>query len=92
MEKKSFENTEQLDGHVSLLVDSYTNRSDKVNEATEEDMALAHLPTAEDPDDVIQNWIELDPEKIKSMSQKELIQMNSQLARKVALKKQNEKK
>ena len=56
-------------------------------------MALAHLPNADDPDNVIQNWIDsLDPEKIKSMSQKELIHMNSQLSRKVALKKQNEKK
>ena len=56
-------------------------------------MDLAHLPTADDPDDVFQNWIDsLDPEKIKSMSQKELIHMNAQLARKVALKKQNEKK
>ena len=53
-----FENTEQLDGHVSLSVDSYSNRSDKVQEPTEEEMAHTHLPTADDPDNVIQNWID----------------------------------
>ena len=64
-----------------------------MHETTEEEINLANLPTADDPDDVFQNLIySLDTEKIESMYHKELIHMNAQLARKVALKKQNEKK
>ena len=43
-----FENIEQLDGHASLPPD----RSDKT---IEEDLDLAYLPTADDPDTIFQN-------------------------------------
>lgn len=77
---------EQLDGNISLPLDSPTNRSAKVKETTEDDMDLAHLPTADDPDNIFQNWTDsLTCEKISNMSQKEMKHMNVQLARKVAL-------
>ena len=74
-------------------MDSSTRESEKVHETTEEETDFAHLPTSDDPDDIFQNWVNsLDPEKIKEMSQRELIHMNAQIARKVVLKKQLEKK
>ena len=47
-----FENIEQLDGHASLPLDSSTKKSDKT---IEEDLDLAYLPTADDPDNIFQN-------------------------------------
>ena len=48
---------------------------------------LEHLPTADDPDDVFQNWMSnLNQETIQNMSEKNLIHMNSELAQKSALK------
>ena len=58
----------------------------------EEEKNLEHLPTAEDPDDVFQKWMSnLSQEKIENMSEKELIYMNAQLARKSALKMQQQR-
>ena len=80
------EQIEQLDGNMSLPLDSPTNRSAKFKETTEDDIDLAHLPTADDPDNICQNWIDsLTCEKISNMSQKELKHMNVEMARKVAL-------
>ena len=87
------EHIEQLDGNTLLPLDSPTNRSAKVKETTEEEMDLAHLPTADDPDGIFQNWIDsLTCEKISNMSQKELKHMNAKIARKVALRDGSEKK
>ena len=53
----------------------------------EDEKDLEHLPTADDPDDVFQNWMSnLSQEKIENMSEKDLIHMNAELARKLALK------
>ena len=46
---------EQLDGNTSLHLHSPTNRSAKVKETTEDDMDLAHLLTADDPDNICKN-------------------------------------
>ena len=87
------EHIEQLDGNTSLPLDSPTNRSAQVKETTEEETDLAHLPTADDPDNIFQNWIDsLACQNISNMSQKELKHMNVELARKVALQDASEKK
>ena len=87
------EHIEQLDGNTSLPLDSPTNRSAQVKETTEDEMDLAHFPTADDPDDIFQNWIDsLTCQKISNMSQKELKHMNAELARKVALQDASGKK
>ena len=53
----------------------------------EEEKDLENLPTADDPDNVFQNWMSnLNQEKIENMSEKDLIHMNSKLAQKLALK------
>ena len=52
-----------------------------------EEKDLENLPTADDPDNVFQNWMSnLNQEKIENMSEKDLIHMNAELARKLALK------
>ena len=56
-------------------------------------MDLAHLPTADDPENIFQYWIDsLTCEKISNMSQKELKHMNAETARKVALRDASGKK
>ena len=53
----------------------------------EEEKDLEHLPTADDPDNVFQNWMNnINQDMIENMSEKDLIHMNSELAWKLALK------
>ena len=47
----------------------------------------AHLPTADDPDNIFDSYIkQLDQEKIKNMSKTDIIQVTAEIARKVALR------
>ena len=49
-------------------------------------MDSAHLPTADDPDNIFDRYInQLDHEKIENMSKTDLIHLNAKIARKVAL-------
>ena len=57
----------------------------------EEELDLAHLPTADDLENFYRYKNQLDQEKIENMSEQEIIHMNGELARKVALQKATEK-
>ena len=47
----------------------------------------AHLPTADDPDNIFDSYIkQLDQEKIENMSKTDIIQVTAEIARKVALR------
>ena len=78
----------QLDGPTEEIQDVIPNKEVIEEDSMKEDEKdLEHLPTADDPDDVFQNWMRnLTQEKIENMSEKEMIHMNAELARKLALK------
>ena len=95
---------ETSDNDISEIIPQLDGPAEEIEEVTpakevteedsmkEEEKDLEHLPTAEDPDDVFQNWMSnLSQEKIENMSEKELIHMNAQLARKSALKMQQQR-
>ena len=53
----------------------------------EEEMDSAHLPTADDPDNIFDSYInQLDQEKIENMSKTDLINLIAKIALKVALR------
>ena len=53
----------------------------------EEEKDLEHLPTADDPDNVFKNWMNnINQDMIENMSERGLIHMNSELARKCNIK------
>ena len=88
-----------LDNDISEIITHLDSPSEEIHDVTpnkevieedsmmEEEKDLEHLPTADDPDDVFQNWMSnLNQENIENMSEKDLIHINSELARKIALK------
>ena len=83
----------QLDGPaedtLSLASDKEVMEEDSVKE---EEVDLAHLPTADDPESFDRYINQLDQEKIENMSEQEIIHMNGELARKVTLQKAENKK
>ena len=58
----------------------------------EEEVDLAHLPTADDPLSFDFYIKSLTQEKIENMSKEEIIHMNAELARKIAFQNTTEKK
>ena len=53
----------------------------------EEELDLAHLPTADDPDNIFECYIkQLDQERIENMSKSDIIQLTAKIARKNALR------
>ena len=95
---------ETSDNDISEIIPQLDGPAEEIEEVTpakevteedsmkEEEKDLEHLPTAEDPDDVFQNWMSnLSQEKIENMSEKELIHMNAQLAQKSAIKMQEQR-
>ena len=90
---------ETLDNDISEIIPQLDGPAEEIKDVTpdkevieedsmkEEEKYLEHLPTADDPDDVFQNWMSnLNQEKIENMSEKDLIHMNAELARKLAVK------
>ena len=90
---------ETLDNDIGEIIPQLDGPAEEIQEVTpdkevieedsmkEEENDLEHLPRADDPDDVFQNWMSnLGQEKIENMSEKEMIHMNAQLARKLVLK------
>jgi hypothetical protein len=87
------EQIEQVDGNTSLPLDSYTNISTETKSENKIEDGLAHLPSLDDPDDVIEKYIkQLDCYKISDMTENEMKHMNALLAQKVAFRDATEKK
>jgi hypothetical protein len=64
----------------------------KEDSVKEEEVDLTHLPTADDTES-FDNYINnLNQEKIENMSEQEIIHMNAELARKLSLRTEPEKK
>ena len=83
----------QLDGPaeetLGLTPEKAAMEEDSV---TEEEVDLAHLPTADDPLSFDFYIKSLTQEKIENMSKEEIIHMNAELAQKIAFKNTTEKK
>ena len=83
----------QLDGPAEETLGLKSEKEAMEEDSGEEaERDISHLPTANDPDNILQHWMNnIDQEKIENMSQEELKHMNAVLAQKTALRNATEK-